>query len=190
MIIQTLWMREHNRIADEMASINPGWNDERLYQEARKILGAEFQRVTYSEWLPTIMGSDTFNALIGPYKGYNPKADASLPTELSTAALRVGHTFIRPNFPRLESDFETSIPGGDLQLIFSGMIDSYNSSFGTDPLLRGLLTTPARRRDEFLSNILTNRLFEGPPGTGTDLASRNMQRGRDHGSLVPRPKCT
>ena len=181
MIIQTIWMREHNRIADELASINPGWNDERLYQEARRILGAEFQRITYFEWLPTIMGLDTFNALIGPYSGYNPNVDASLPTELSTAALRVGHSFIRPNFPRLESDFNTSILAGDLQLAFSGMIEIYNSSFGTDPLLRGLLTAPARRSDEFLSNILTNRLFEGPPGTGTDLASRNLQRGRDHG---------
>ena len=30
-----VWMREHNRVARELSQIQPDWDDETLYQEAR-----------------------------------------------------------------------------------------------------------------------------------------------------------
>lgn len=38
-----LLLREHIRLARALASLNPPWNREGLYQEARKIMGAYFQ---------------------------------------------------------------------------------------------------------------------------------------------------
>lgn len=59
-MIHTLLLREHNRIADTLSSLNPFWTDEKIYQETRKIVVAEIQHITYQEWLPLNFG--TFNS--------------------------------------------------------------------------------------------------------------------------------
>lgn len=58
MAMHALWVREHNRIANTLHVLNPQWKSERLYQEARKIVGALLQHITYNEWL-AVLFNDT-----------------------------------------------------------------------------------------------------------------------------------
>lgn len=54
---------------------------------------------------------------------------------------------------------------------------------GIDPVLRGLLLTPAKLQTpgQMMVEELTERLFQAQGGMPLDLAALNLQRGRDHG---------
>lgn len=53
--LHVIWLREHNKLCDSLKRDFPGWGDERLYQMARKINGANFQRIVYEEFYPGAM---------------------------------------------------------------------------------------------------------------------------------------
>ena len=183
-VIHTIWLREHNRIAKHFAKLNPCWGDEKIYQETRKIVGAMMQVITYEEFLPTLFGQ-YYEDYVPPYYGYNPFVDATIPNEFAAAAFRFGHSLVRPVLLRLNEDFKPVKEGPlPLERAFFNPIEYFKSN-GTDPLLRGLLVAQSRDVDEFVNSVLTSKLFtESPEKLGTDLASLNIQRGRDHG-LAP-----
>lgn len=59
-VMHTLWLREHNRVAKALyAKFGPSRSDEFYYQEARRIVIAEIQHITYREYLPVILGNKT-----------------------------------------------------------------------------------------------------------------------------------
>jgi hypothetical protein len=178
--IQSLFLREHNRTADLLAAANPGWSDEQIYQRARKIVGAEIQKITYYDWLPTLIG----RAALSPYRGYNPNVDPTISTEFSTAAFRIGHSMLNGTLLRLGPD-GNSIPGGGLTLRNHFFAPStIGDGGGISPLLRGLAMQPSQEIDLHVVDDVREFLFGpfGPPGAiGFDLACLNIERGRDHG---------
>src|SRR5207248_4279147 len=78
--MQTLFVREHNRIAAQLKAARPLWGDEQLYQQARRTVIAELQVIAYTEWLPSLLGP---NALPG-YTGYKPNVNPAIANEFPT----------------------------------------------------------------------------------------------------------
>lgn len=173
----TLFVREHNRIADMIEAANPGaFSDEQIYQQARKVVGAEMQIITYNEFLPALLGSSA----ISPYAGYNSGVDGTVANEFANAAYRIGHTMLSPTLLRRDNN-GNPIGDGDIALLDAFFQPGEISDHGIEPLLKGLAMQQMQEIDSKVVDDVRNFLF-GPPGAGGfDLASLNMQRGRDHG---------
>ena len=180
--MHTLWFREHNRLAAGLKQLNPFWNGDKLYEEARKITGAQMQHITYVHWLPLILGPQGMQKL-GTYQGYQPNIDASISNVFAASAFRFGHTLVQPTLPRLDAKFQ-SIPEGDLPL-HQAFFAPWRivQEGGIDPIIRGLFASPAKKNlpHELLNNELTEKLFGAVHSIALDLGSLNIQRGRDHG---------
>jgi peroxidase len=100
--VHTTFMREHNRIANRLAAINPLWSDETLYQETRRINIAIIQNIVYSEFLPLLVGTgyNLSPLKVGYYAGYDQRVNPSLSNEFAVAAFRFGHSLIRNSLDR------------------------------------------------------------------------------------------
>jgi peroxidase len=175
--LHTLFVREHNRRVAQLAAEHPRWDGDRLYEEARRLVGAEVQVITYREFLPALLGKDALQ----PYAGYDRAVDAGIRTEFATAAYRFGHSALSPRILRLDARGRP-IPAGPLALRDAFFApERVTEEGGIEPLLRGLAAQVSRRVDVFVVDDVRNFLFGAPGAGGFDLASLNIQRGRDHG---------
>lgn len=103
--MHTIWLREHNRVAEVLRDINPHWDGHTLFYEARKVVGAEMQHITYQHWMKHVLGPKGMN-MLGDYTGYNPNVEPGIANVFATAALRFGHSLINPILKRLNADFK------------------------------------------------------------------------------------
>ncbi|XP_056444575.1 eosinophil peroxidase-like isoform X3 [Gadus chalcogrammus] len=181
--LHTLFMREHNRLARELKRLNPQWDGETLYQEARKIMGAYTQVLVFRDYLPHIVGDVAMSRVLGRYPGYDPNVDPSIANVFATAAYRFAHLAIQPFLARLDQNYRENARIPNVPL-FKAFFTPWRIVFegGIDPLIRGLAGRPAKlnAKKPVLVNALRERLFQFVMHLALDLGSLNMQRGRDH----------
>ncbi|MCA9270584.1 MAG: peroxidase family protein, partial [Planctomycetales bacterium] len=174
--MHTLFLREHNRLANLLAVQRPTATDEELYQAARKIVGAELQSITYNEFLPALLGAAAPRA---EDFDYDATLNAQINNEFSTALYRVGHTMLAGNLALVD---DNGVPVGQLALRDAFFNPSFLETPGAiDLLLKGFATQSAQQIDTLVVDDVRNFLFGAPGSGGLDLSSLNIQRGRDHG---------
>ena len=173
--IHTIFLREHNRICDELKEKYPILSDEELYQRARKWVGAYIQSIVYNEWLPAM------GVPITPYSGYKEDINATVSTEFSTTAFRFGHTLINSNMVRMGDD-GNELPQGAMQLSHGYFNPTaIVLSQGIESFLVGMGTQEQQELDCKMIDDLRNFLFGTPDAGGIDLATVNIVRGREKG---------
>jgi len=191
--LQVLFLDNHNRIASELHQENPTWNDEHLFQEARKINIAEYQSIIYNEWIPAVLGSGALPA----YTGYNPNVNATIANEFSTVAFRFGHSLlsneigregndgqsVAASVPLNEDFFDPNLLNGQGQPMTTDPITGLTST-DIGPVLKADASNDAQAEDVMAINEVRDLLFnEVVPGVGggQDLIALDVERARDHG---------
>ena len=192
-VLQTLFLDNHNRIATELHKEHPHWDDEQLFQDARKINIAEFQSIVYNEWIPDVLGRHA----LAPYKGYNPNVNATIATEFSTVAFRFGHSLlsadlqrqgnnglsVAPEVPLAEDFFDPDIFNGRGRPTTTDPVTGLPTT-NIGAVLKGDADGDAQAEDVQVVNEVRDELFnEVVPGVGfgQDLIALDIERGRDNG---------
>jgi hypothetical protein len=205
--LHTLFVREHNRIVAALPrSLAPG----QKYDIARRVVGAEIQYITYTQFLPTL------GVRLKTYSGYHSDVNPTLTNEFATVGFR-GHSMVHgefePSFP--EGRFsQAQLDGFERQGIEVEHADgrvtlviSLSLAFGNPDLLQTVGLGPflaslgevEYKNDEQIDNTLRSVLFKVPgPGVDPstcgpeevnpgcfanveDLGADDIMRARDHG---------
>jgi len=184
--MHTLMAREHNRLAEGLAHVNPHWDDETLYQEARRINIAIVQHITYNEFLPILLGKDVmekFGILLqkdGYWNGYDPNVNPNVIDAFAAAAYRFGHSLL-PTAVERWSKAHKFIASKRLSDLIRRPFDLYRAGV-FDEYVMGLMNQVAQAMDDSITQEVTNHLFKKIGARhGVDLVSFNMQRGREFG---------
>lgn len=183
--LHLLFVKEHNHVADTLRSLNPRWDDIRIFQEAKRIVAAELQHIAFSEYLPIVIGDRNMD-MYGLYPnehGYNtvydPTVDASTTSAFGAAAFRFGHSEV-PGVLAMMARNYSLVKAIPLHTQFNKP-DMMFERHGAENLMRWMTNSYHDRNDRFLRDSVRNFLFLKDDGESFDLAAINIQRGRDHG---------
>ncbi|MBZ5594813.1 MAG: heme peroxidase [Acidobacteriia bacterium] len=188
--LQAAMLRFHNRVVDTL--------DSPTFEEAQRMVRWHYQWVVLYDFLPTIIGKDTWHAIL-PHtlkgttvlqdppqiKFYQPQKDAFMPVEFSVGAYRFGHSMVRPEY-RLNLKMKDRLPifstTGDSLVGFRQTPDNlaidWSLFFTMGPASKSgpNRVQPAYKPDTSVVNPLGNL----PPSVAANPASlpqRNLLRG-------------
>ncbi|HEY7003979.1 MAG TPA: peroxidase family protein, partial [Gaiellaceae bacterium] len=176
----TLFAREHNRIVSELPV---SLSAEERFQIARRIVGAEQQYITYTQFLPAL------GVHLSPYHGYDPNVDPAITNEFATVAYRVHsmvHGEFEPTVPQgtyssaelaafEREGIEVEHEGQDVTLVIPLELAFGNPDLlqqvRLGPLLGGLGNERQYKNDEQIDEAMRSVLFQIPKPGNPDPAS-------------------
>eukprot|EP01127_Copromyxa_protea_P022582 TRINITY_DN816_c0_g2_i1.p1 TRINITY_DN816_c0_g2~~TRINITY_DN816_c0_g2_i1.p1 ORF type:complete len:640 (+),score=180.38 TRINITY_DN816_c0_g2_i1:42-1961(+) len=102
-LMHLIWTREHNLNAEAVRARHPYWDpvthDQEIFNLARAITIAKYQKIIYTEYFPNEFGAP-FAAKLGNYKGYNLFTNANTMSAFAAIAFRYGHVALNAFSPR------------------------------------------------------------------------------------------
>ncbi len=174
--LQVVFLREHNRICDELLS--KGYtDDEKIYQIARKEVGAIIQAITYREYLPAL------GIELPKYRRYKSSVRPDIMNTFAAASFRIGHTQVSDDVVVVDNDCEEVGPG-EFELVEAFFNTDLFLEYGPETFLKGATVHRLYKTDTKINDVLRDFLFGNVTDEirfGLDLGSINIQRGRDHG---------
>jgi peroxidase len=180
--MHTVWFREHNRIASKLESMNGNWDAERVFQETRRILSAEYQHIIYQEWLPILLGTNFMRSknllpTTDEYtRNYDDSIDPRINNEFSTAAFRFGHSMVSKEIFARDKNFDDRTKLTLDETFFNSTEFETDRDF-VEKTVRGQIVEKAQAWDPGFNDDFINHLM----AEDLDLIALNIQRGREHG---------
>ena len=195
--IHTIWARNHNHHVDGLEAAGFQGTAEELFQAAKIINEAEYQRVVFKEYADTLLGGLRTSAGGGThgFDGYDPTVNPGISHEFAAAVFRFGHSLIGQTMTVLDANgnpTEVSLfdaflnPSNDAsaftlplaQLAQYGYVPQPGyEQHGVSSIIGGIVSQPAEAVDFNLVDAIRNDLVR----INADLFAFNQARGWDLG---------
>lgn len=196
--VHTIWARNHNFHVDNLLASGFQGTAEELFQAAKIINEAEYQRVVFTEFADVLLGGMKGSGAHG-WSGYNPDVNPAISEEFAAAAYRFGHSLVTQTIQVVDANGQISDialfdaflnPTNDGQFQFNGQPVTLETlaqfgyvpqpgyeQLGAGSILKGMSQQAAEEADVNVVDALRNDLVR----MSADLFSFNVARGRDVG---------
>lgn len=188
--IHTIWARNHNHHVEGLEAAGFQGTAEELFQAAKMINEAEYQRVVFDEYLETLLGGLRSQGTHG-FEEYDPSANAGISHEFAGAVFRFGHSLIGQTMTVLDADgnptqvnlFDAFLnPSNDPSVFPSPLPPGYTpqpgyAQHGVNAIIGGTVSQPAEDVDFNIVDAVRNDLVR----INADLFAFNVARGWDLG---------
>ncbi|XP_049884290.1 peroxidase-like [Pectinophora gossypiella] len=182
--VMYLWFyRMHNAVARELQSMNPCWDDEKLFYEAREIVIAFVNQIWYYELYPAVLGYDYLlkNKAIystwGHINDYNPKLEPAVSIEY-VVGTRWFHTVQEGRSKLYDRDGKLINELDSVELTLRTGILPLNRTI--QGLTQGYFRQATAAEDYIIDPDMGERVL-GSLQTASDVYSSDIMKGRDDG---------
>lgn len=133
--LHVILLQEHNRIASELLKLNPDWSDPTLFLEAKRVVTAEIQHITFNEFLPIVLGQqvvtkEELRLVSGRhYSGYSSTNRAGIFNEAAVSAFPAFYSMLPADMMNDSVSAEILISTPALQQTFIPVHETFNDEW-------------------------------------------------------------
>eukprot|EP00916_Digyalum_oweni_P014790 GHVL01024217.1.p1 GENE.GHVL01024217.1~~GHVL01024217.1.p1 ORF type:complete len:609 (+),score=84.90 GHVL01024217.1:77-1903(+) len=180
LINHVLFLREHNRLADEIRALKPSWDHDKIFMTARSLNIAQMQNIVYYEYSKAMLGETVWEEnKMGQYNGYDDTLSPQTFEEFAQVIFRFPHAQITNEVWFVNEEGETSKERLFEFFFHPGQVASRE----LEGWVRGMNAQPAQEVGLQYPSDLIKVEFDYGPVIQVHLLAVDCLRGRDVGAL-------